>query len=257
MLKFIKEKFLPKKIPRKVTFATSCYEKDYKVILEDETYLKKRLIDPNSYNFSEKIIIINNVDDEKRAEAAAEKLVKKGVIDKFYLASTLEKEMLFFFKLKRSDFKAIEKRFSDEDVFFNSRAFLTSIYVAQGDYLLHNTEDTYLKKKINWIDKAIDMMQMHDDYKVANLVWNERIDEVKKESFKKEKDFYIADASFSDQQFLVNLDDFKKPIYSEIIDDSSHYPWGGIFEKRVFSFMKNQGWKRIIFESGSYSHKSF
>ena len=81
--------------------------------------------------------------------------------------------------------------------------------------------------------------------------------EAKKESYKKKKDFYLAKHGFSDQCFLIKVEDFQKPIYNESRSDSSHFPGGEVFEKRVFSFMKNHGWERITFRHGSYIHKSF
>ena len=67
---------------------------------------------------------------------------------------------------------------------------------------------------------------------------------------------FVSKNGFSDQQFLVNIKDFKKQIYNEIRTDSYHFPRGDVFERRVFSFMKNNGWERIIFRHGSYIHEN-
>ena len=90
--------------------------------------------------------------------------------------------------------------------------------------------------------------------KVANLTWNEKYCEAKKESYKKRKGFYVSKRGFSDQQFLVKREDFRQPIYSEIREDASHFPRGDVFEKRVFSYMLNHGWERITFSKSSYRH---
>jgi hypothetical protein len=100
-------------------------------------------------------------------------------------------------------------------------------------------------------------MRKVDKYRVANLVWNENYREVKKESYKKEWNFFVAKQGFSDQLFLVRAEEFRQPIYGEIRADSSHYPRGDVWEKRVFSYLKNRELERIIYRRGSYTHENF
>jgi hypothetical protein len=238
-----------------VTFATSCWENDWRFILFDPTYLQTGMIGNNSYDFFKKVLIINNVKDPEKVISQAEKKIKEGVISHYYLAQDFEEEMLSFFKLKREDFKAKEN-YKDDWVFFNATGVLTAIYLCSSDYLLYHTGDSFLEKKIEWIPKAIDLMEKNEDYKVANLTWNNNYSEAKKESNKTKKGFFISSNGFSDQQFLVKTEDFRQAIYNEIREDSDHFPRGDVFEKRVFSFMKNHGWKRITFRHGSYIHKN-
>jgi hypothetical protein len=68
--------------------------------------------------------------------------------------------------------------------------------------------------------------------------------------------FYVAKQGFSDQMFLVRTSDFKAPIYSEMRLDASHYPRGDVWEARVFSYLKNRGYRRITFRHGSYVHEN-
>lgn len=248
--------FFKKKVKsQSVSIATTCYENDWEYILQERDYLKTKIIENNLYNFDRKILVINNVADYEKVSFFAKKKVEEGVLSHVYIAKDFEKEVLDFFNLKKEDFKAY-KGFEDRWIFYNSIGVLTAIYLCSTDYLLYHTGDVYLEKPVNWIPFAIDLMEKKKKYKVANLVWNNNIEEVKKESYRTKKDFYVSKSGFSDQQFLVRLDDFRKPIYSEIRDDSHHFPRGDVFEKRVFSFMKNHGWKRITYRYGSYTHKN-
>lgn len=240
----------------RVSFATSCYEKDWEYIIKDGKYLKIKMIGNHLYPFQERILIINNVSNYSQVALEAKKRVEEGVLTHFYIAKDLEKEVLDFFNLKREAFKAYPS-FRDDWVFYNALGVLTAIYVSRLDYFLFHTGDVYLDKPVDWIEDALDLMEKREDLKVANLLWNNQYDEAKRESYRTKKSFFISESGFSDQQFLVKREDFRAPIYSEIREDSHHYPRGDVFEKRVFSFMKNHKWKRIIYRHGSYIHESF
>jgi hypothetical protein len=94
--------------------------------------------------------------------------------------------------------------------------------------------------------------------KVFNLTWNHRFHEAKNESLKEDDQFYYG-YGFSDQMYLVRTADFRAPIYEEINDASERYPkYGGeLFEKRVDSWMRNNGNIRATSKQTSYIHKNF
>ena len=248
--------FKKSKVPLLVTFATSCWEKDWNFILKDPFYLKIKQIENHNFEFKEKMLIINNVKDVEEVSHHAKSKVKDNILTNYYIAKDFEEEVLEFFKLKKEDFRA-SKGYKDEWVFYNAIGVLTAIYLCKTPYFLYHTGDSFLEDKIDWIPKAIELMEKKKKYKVANLSWNHKYKEAEKESYKKKGDFFVAKQGFSDQLFLVKTKDFKRPIYSEIRDDSHHFPRGDVFEKRVFSFMKNRRWKRITYRHGSYIHNSF
>ena len=246
------------KTKRQVSFATTCWEKDWEILLKHPFYLKEKLIGNNCYPFSEKILIINNVKDPEKVAFFAKKKVDEKLLTNFYFAQDLAEEVLSFFGLKKATFKAQEAGVKDDWVYYNASGVLTALYICTGEFLLYHTGDAYLDQKVKWIDKALNLMKEHQDYKVANLAWNGSFQEAAKAAaFRKEKGFFVSESGFSDQQFLVKCQDFKKPIFNEIRSDSHHFPWGDTLEKRVFSFMKNHKWKRITYTKGSYSHQSF
>ena len=228
-----------------VTFATSCWKRDWRRILLDKDYLAVRQIAHHRFPFAERLLIINNLgDDLDEAIKAARAKIDEGILTRCVIADGIPP----VFQLARSDF--------DEWQYYNALGPLTAINECTGSYLLYLTGDVYLKKPVDWISRALRCMQKHPRFKVANLTWNENDCEAKKESYRSTWNFYVARQGFSDQMFLVRRADFCAPILGEIRPDSHHYPRGDVFEKRVFSYMKNRNWERITFRRGSYTHEN-
>lgn len=227
---------------KRVTFATSCWKRDWKQILLDPHYLGLYQIAHHSFPFFEKLLIINNVDDLNEVKQAAQAKIDQKILTRYVVAE----DILAHFDLKRSDFT--------EWQYYNALAPLAAIREARSDYLLYLTGDVYLKKPVRWIEKAIRFMEKRGEVKVANLTWNDRYSEAKKESYRSTWNFFVAKQGFSDQMFLVKTADFNRPIFGEIREDAAHYPRGDVFEKRIFSYMKNRGWERITYRRGAYTH---
>ncbi len=227
-----------------VTLSTACWEKDWRLILLDPDYLAIRQIGNHQFPFDERLLIINNVIDIDAVKRAAERKIEEGILTRYVVAT----DILPHYQLKRSDFTDWQ--------YYNALAPLTAIHECRTDYLLYLTGDVYLKKKVDWIPKAIRYMERRPQVKVANLTWNDKTKEAKQESKRTTWNFYRADQGFSDQMFLVRRADFQAPIYGEMREDASHYPRGDVWEARVFSFMKNRGWERITYRHGSYTHEN-
>lgn len=252
----------PRQIFPTVSFATCCWEKDWRHLLCDSEYMRVYQVGNHRFPFQEKILIINNVLDLPKVIKAASALVETGVLTRFVIAEEIQDEIMRFFQLERKDFTsgadAIHYPGVNADwVYYNALGPLAAIYTVKSDYLLYLTGDVRLDQEVSWIEKALSKMEKNPLYKVANLTWNEKYSEAKAESYKRKWDFYVAKQGFSDQMFLVKSADFKQPIYGEIREDSSHFPRGDVWEKRVFSYMKNRGWERITYRRGSYTHKNF
>lgn len=243
-----------------VTFATAVYEKDWRQILLDPDFLRIKKIENHCFPFAERLLIINNVEDVELVKGIATRLIEEGILTRFIVTSEISNQVFSFFRLNASDFSSsryahIWPEVTDEWLFYNALAPLAAIYACQSDYLLYCTGDVWLDRKADWINSAIELMENNSQYKVANLTWNNAYEEAKNESHGSiENDFYVSNAGFSDQLFLVKTDDFRQPIYNEIRGDAMHFPRGDTFEKRVFSHMKNCEWRRLIFRFGSYIH---
>lgn len=245
-----------------VTFATTVWEKDWRQILFDPEYLPVRQIQNHQFPFSEKLLVINNVDDVAAVKRAACDLIDKGVLTRFVVADEIAADVLRFFKLQRSDFRIGPDAGNYENVtpawiYYNALGPLAAIYSCQGDYLLYLTGDVRLDEPVDWIPAALKKMERFPRYKVANLTWNGNYAEARRESVGCHGAFYVADQGFSDQLFLMRRQDIQRPIYGEIRVDSAHFPRGDVFEKRVFSWLKNNGFQRITHRKGSYVHQNF
>ena len=219
-------------------------------------YLRVKQIENHRFPFAEKLLVINNVLDLDAVKAAAQKRVEEGVLTRVIVAEVHAPEVFDFFKLKKSDFVP-KGCVSPEWLYYNALGPLTALYFAASDYLLYLTGDVRLDLSVSWIEKAVGRMEKVAKYKVANLVWNGNYREAKRESYKKEWNFFVAKQGFSDQLFLVRTADFRQSIYGEIRSDSGHYPRGAVWEKRVFSYLKNQNLERITYRHGSYIHENF
>lgn len=252
--------FLQRPLPT-VAFATSCWEKDWRLILLDPDYLRVRQIGNHAFPFAETLLVINNVKDLPAVKKAAQEKVEAGVLTRWIGAEETADETLRFFDLKRDSFRpgadaALYENVNSDWIYYNALGPLTALYACKSDYLLYLTGDVRLDERIDWIPKALRYMESHPECKAANLVWNHSSKEAKREAYRTTWNFYVAKQGFSDQMFLVKKDVFRKPVYGEIRPDSAHYPRGDVFEKRVFSYMKNRGWERITFRHGSYIHEN-
>ncbi len=240
-----------------VTFATTCWERDWRTILLDPDYLRLQQIGHHLFPFTEKLLVINNVADLAAVKKAAQAKINDGVLTRFVVADDLASELLPQFHLSKQDFSSspLNPNVSSDWLYYNALGPLAAIHAAQSDYLLYLTGDVYLEKPVSWIPQALRLMQKHPNYKVANLTWNQNYKEAKKESYSSTKNFYLSRIGFSDQLFLVKKTDFHQPIYQQIRSDTAHVPRGDVFERRVLSYMKNQGWDRLTYKKGSYTHK--
>ena len=230
-----------------VTFATSCWERDWDILLK--TKLLQNKIQRSNFDFAKKYLIINNVKNRTKVEYYAKAAVDMGVVTDYFFVEDYISEVLEFFQLSK---EALGKGLN------YSNHELVSIYLCQTDYLVFYTGDTRLDQKVDWIQPSIDELEKNGNYKVANPVWNEKYDEALKEAASEIENFYVG-FGFSDQCFLVRTRDFKAPIYNETNPASDRYPkYGGeTFEKRVDSWMRNHNYLRLTFKHGSYMHEDF
>ena len=76
-----------------VTFATNCWERDWRHILLDPLYLSQRQIANHLFPFAEKILVINNVGDLQSVCQAAQKKVDEGVLSHYVVADELAEEV--------------------------------------------------------------------------------------------------------------------------------------------------------------------
>lgn len=231
-----------------VTVETKCWENDWEFLLKTDRI--QRMVDHSAFEFARKALLINNVRSPGKVCAAAEKLVRSGVISDFHLVADYENEALDFFGLSRSALGS---------GYVYSIAELVGIYLCETEYLLHFSGDSLPSPAGAWIDAALMRFERNPRVKVANLTWNHNYVEAASEAFAQDEDFYTG-YGFSDQMYLVRTADFRsRPVYHEEHKMSARYPeYGGeLFEKRIDSWMRNHDFVRLTYKHGAYEHRNF
>lgn len=229
-----------------VTFETKCYEKDWEIILK--TGRLEAMISRNQYDFDERILYINNVQDPDKVRGYAERLKTRGVITSHVLVEDHADEALAFFGLDRDSFNG---------GYYYSIQELVGIYLCKTDYLLHFSGDSILEKPLPWIEQAIHELTSDTRVSVATCLWNRKHNDAKRIHQGQNDDFWLVEG-FSDQCYLVKTLDFRAQIYHEKHANSEHFPvYGGeLFEKRVDAWMRTCGYLRSVYKHGSYLSKN-
>lgn len=230
-----------------VTFETKCYEKDWRDVL-DRDWLTS-MIHHHGYEFTERILYINNVENFAPVIALAKQRVNEGILTSYVIVEEYASDALSHFEIEKSSFRG---------GYYYSISELVSLYLAKTNYVLHMSGDSILPVPINWIPAAISKLEQNEMIKVANPTWNFKYDEARRES-DGEDDAFFYGYGFSDQCYLVRTQDFQRPIFNETHPLSERYPdYGGeLFEKRVDAWMRNHAYQRITYKHGSYIHLHF
>lgn len=233
-----------------VTFETKCYENDWEYILKGN-YLKEMIQNCN-YDFKYKNLIINNVKNKGKVLKYVKILKDKNIITDYYFVDDFVDKVLEKFELTK---ESLGKGY------YYSIAELTGIYLCKTKYLLHFSSDSFIKKtnSSKWITETIDLFEKNDNYITANPIWNNKIEEVRKEEIEFLNDSFSKAFGFSDQCYLAKTEIFNGNIYNEKNIFSERYPkYGGeLFEKRVDSYMRNHNLYRLNYLCLSYTHKNF
>lgn len=82
-----------------VTFETNCYEGDWKILLK--TNRLEEMISRNCFDFSERLLYINNVSDVEQVKFYAEKLKNRNVISDYFVVEDFADDAMNFFQLDR------------------------------------------------------------------------------------------------------------------------------------------------------------
>lgn len=232
---------------RSVTFATNCWEKDWDILLKTN-FLEKKII-RNSYPFTKRILLINTDDIDKKITNYAKKRVDEGILTEYYYVKDYAKEALNFLDVSKNDLGK---------GYYYSISELVGIYLCNTEYFLYFMGDCWLDHELNWINACVNEMEKNDNNMVATLIMNKNYDLARTECIFENEDFFI-DIRFSDQCFLIKTKNFKLPIYNEYTPYSEHYPkYGGeSFEKRIYSWMRNHNYYRLVYKKGDYVHRNF
>lgn len=235
---------------RTVSFFTNCYENDWEEVLISNRL--EEMIKQCDFDFSERVLIINNVSDKNRVEKFAAEAVEKKIIDAYHFSEDYSAQILAEFGISRSSFKL-----DFYDGYWYSMGPLCAILLCKSKYLLYFTCDCMMDKTSNpaWIDKAAALLEEDQTIFVANPVWDSKYEEAKKESYHEDADWYYGHG-FSDQSFLIENSRYYGNIYNHYHISSEVYPIqaGNLFEGRVNSYMRVNKLQRITSKHASYTH---
>jgi hypothetical protein len=222
-----------------VTLETKCWEGDWKRILASEHL--RLLAERNVYPFSEKILMINNVKNPSVVSKHAERAIQQGWITKYIIVAEHAAEALDFFSISRK-----------------SIAELVGIFLCRSDFLLHYAGDCMPAAASDWVSRAVLLMSQDSRVQVCSLYPGEDHGGEKSGLVGETDDFYIGQG-FSDQCYLVRTENFRQRIYNASHPASARYPrYGGeLFEKRIDSWMQNNGHLQAAFKHAFYTHKNW
>jgi len=207
-----------------VLFATKTWKGDYHHFLQSAFEDKWK---DCKYDFTDKWLMINNgVPDGALKGIEVEPLVD---------------EVLDFFKLTRDDFK--DNRY---DGFWYSIAELTAIYKAKDyEYLCWVQGDCRITPPYDWVTQGIKELENCSVVAPSSEVntWHGKDG---------------LDHFFSDQAFLIKVDEFRKPIYG-IKGYMKEYPiyGGNYFEMMVGKYLHKTKKHRKIIEEAYYEHEVY
>lgn len=234
---------------QKISFVTNCWEKDWEILLKQGRLDK--MISKNNFQFSKKILTINNVKDRKEVTKWAEKAKSSKIIDEYFFTEDTWKEVLIFFDIPLS--------FKEERGFLYSIAEYTALFFSKEDYMVFFTGDSILEKKDDWITKALQIFKENDDIVVINPLRNNEYKESGKECAE-ENDIFFKGFLFSDQCFMIPVQIFREKIYgfyNKYTDEIFPKYAGESFEKRSDAFMRTKKLYRATLKNVVYLHINF
>jgi hypothetical protein len=271
----------------KITVATCCYDKDWKLIFS-EGYLKK-VFSRFKYQFNEKIVIINTDNNRNEIIQVANREKSNGNIDNYFFASDLKKEVLDFFNIEDflyvEKFKLLKKEYKknifvsslknfyhfyfskkgcSKFVGINKKVYdcinysigpLCAILKSTSDYLLYFTEDCLMDENTDpiWIDKSIELINSNDQFFSSRPI-DDDLDGAYFREYGIIDDFYIC-YPFTDRMFLSSVEKLRSINFN--CENAGIYPpYGGAgFEARVYNYMRANDKKILISKKDKYIHE--
>lgn len=243
-------RLLPSNLIPSIQFDTKVWENDYRLILS-KGHLEK-LANLISIPTSNIRILINNVVSRRHVNLLAQRAKKSGLIGDFFFVDELAPDVLKHFDLKK-DALGSGYRYSICE--------LAGLYLSKKPYILHLSGDSLPAANIDpsFFELSAELFKRNEKVRVTNLMWNESLYEHISQSTSEDSDFWYSEGGFSDQMYFVKSDHFKERIFKFIHPDSGRYPSaaGPLFEKRVDSWMRVNGYLRATFKHNAYRHTNF
>ncbi len=119
-----------------VDIVFNCFEKTYTQVINENFIIN--VCQMNQFNFKNRFIIINNVNDRSLVEQIAKKLLEKGVIQGYYYVEDLREKACKRFGVSKRDFGKI--------YYYSDWAFVM-LYIVRSPYFVHWDSHALLRFK--------------------------------------------------------------------------------------------------------------
>ncbi len=225
-----------------IDLVVNVFERTYKDVMVPGFFSSIEYQNQRLFN---KILLVNNVNDEKDVFAMADSLVARNEIDEWYSVANLLPNALDNVGLTLKDLGRIP---------YYSTAPLVAANIHKNPFLLYWDADVRLSTPHNWVDEA--QILLNRDLKIfcANPSW--KGSSVEDETIITSDGFSLG-YGFSDQIFLVRRGTFSQPIYNYRCLASLRYPLAHIapdFEQMIDSFSRVKRLLRATYQDVAYTH---
>lgn len=225
-----------------IDLVVNVFERTYKDVMVSGFF--SSLEDQNQRSFN-KILLVNNVNDEKDVFAMADSLIARNEIDEWYSVASLLPRALDNVGLT---LKALGR------IPYYSTAPFVAANIHKNPFLLYWDADVRLFASQNWVDEAQNLLNRDSKIFCVNPRWSGS--SVENESIIIRDGFSLS-YGFSDQIFLVRRGTFSQPIYNYTCLASFRYPLAHIapdFEQMVDSFSRVRRLLRATYLDATYTH---
>lgn len=232
-----------------ITLETKTWENDWELVVKHQ--FLRTVMERFKQHADKRVLFINNVLNPSVVARAADRLIANEIIDEYIFVSQHADNALEHFGLTR---EALGKGYN------YSIAELVSIFLCSTKYLAHFSSDTTITEDVapHWLSDATSLLAERGEVSVVNLTWDQKYSEALKDSDYQD-DNYFYGYGFSDQMYVIEVEEFNKKIYDFEHPASERYPKyaGALFEKRVDSYMRVNARIRATYRHASYIHKNF
>jgi hypothetical protein len=229
-----------------VALQTNCWHRDWRRALTGRRLYD--LVERCNYPFAERTLLINRLPRYDEALRLAGRLVDEGVLTGALVVEDHADAALRQLGTSRAELAG---------GYGYSIAEMVGLATTRCDYVLYFMSDCLPETLSDWIPKALTLLESSPQVRVANLLWDGKTAEARAEAEFETEDFFIG-YGFSDQCYLVRTSDFRAPIYGHWHPSSARYPTyvHDGFERRVDSWMRNEGYLRATYRHASYQHRN-
>jgi hypothetical protein len=230
----------------RVDFVVNCFERTYRHLLQPGRL--DDLVGAQQFEFAERTLLINNVDDFAHIRRLADAGLTRGEITRAVVVADHLDTALAQTRLSRRDLRRLP-HYSD--------CGLVAVALDGADWFVYWDADARLKKPHDWITPTMSYMEHHREIAIGNPCWW-REGEAEREAIRIGESFAVG-YGFSDVAFLARRSELGRAIYRYFAPASWRFPLAAvepIFEQRVDAYMRRCGRLRATYLPAVYEHVS-